>query len=297
MGATSRDKITRPEEARVRGYTAWLLLFACARGLHPVAPAQSPDGLLARARNRATPQRAIARFSAQLIAPAAGIAGGTNGAWVVDPPHRAHLALFGLLGSPILTLTDAGTALAVDLPKARQRFSAAEDSATWQTLAGAGLSADDWAALLCGDLPLDDRAATALGPRSDGTASVSLPAADGWTLDVVLRADGTLAEAALHREQATAWRATFDPYAAATLGGQSVDVPTRIAVQANGAELEIRFRSWKDADPLPPVFGQALPDGWAEAGLDRALAADGWLGLLQGVAADALGPAGVEGAP
>lgn len=281
----------------MRGYTAWLLLFACARGLHPVAPAQSPEGLLARARNRVTPHQAIARFSAQLIAPRAGIAGGTNGAWVVDAPHRAHLALFGLLGSPVLTWTDAGTALAVDLPKARQRFSAAEDSPTWQTLVGAGLSADDWAALLCGDLPLDDRAPTALRPRADGSATVSLPASDGWTLDATLRADGTLAEASLQRDQTTAWRATFDPYAAATLGGQAVAVPTRIAVQAHGADLEIRFRSWKDAVPLPPVFGTTLPDGWAEAGLDRALADDGWLGLLQGVAADALGPAGPEAAP
>jgi hypothetical protein len=266
----------------VRWGSTLLFAIGCARTLHPEAPATSPAGILALARARPVPEIAAARLDLQLTAPG-GLAGATGGALLVQRP-AGHLAVLGLLGSPVLTITTDGSAFSVDLPRDRRHLVAPEAAAVLTEIAGPLLTPEDLVAVLLGDLPLDDAPTRRERARDDELVSIGLQGTRG-RLTATLTRDGTLHELTLDAIGGPLLVGKWEPYAEVTLGDRAYLVPTRATLLFPrwDAQLDLRYKSWWLPDPVPPVFSTTAVEGQTNEDLAHFVKTLGWSALFEAV--------------
>ncbi len=263
----------------MRAGTALLLVLGCGRTLHPELPAVEPLGLLERARARAVPDPVLARVGLQIVA--GETAGGTGGVIVAQRPGRGHLGVIGPLGSPVATVSTDGAGLAVFLPRSAENLVAADAAGLLAELSGGILGPDDLVAVLLGDLPLDGRAPDA-DRRMDDGAALTFDGPDGWSVHVLIGPDGAPRELTVDRGRKTTLSLRYEPFREETVDGVAYLLPTRLVLEAPsvGLQVDVRYKSWKIPDPVPPVFSVATPPGATEADLTAILANVGFAALI-----------------
>lgn len=248
-----------------------LLLSGCARKPAVSATGRTAEDVLELARARTLPDPLQGRFSIRLRSQQLDVAGSTGGAVILDPPGRAHVAVFGPLGGPWYTLTTDGQGLAVVATR-EQRHYVEDDADALVAATVPGLNdVDELFGLLVGQVPLDDDRVQGLRVLDDQRVMALLDASGGLLVSVVLRPeDGTPASLVAQRGQERVLAATFGSFepAAGSL------LPTDVAVEVPGLDLrvDLSYRSWRSPDEAPDVFGLEAPEGFATLPLAPLLA-------------------------
>lgn len=266
----------------MRSGPALLLLLGCARGLHPELPPVAPLGILELARARPVPDPVQARIALQIVA--GETAGGTGGVIVADRPGNGHLGVLGPLGSPVATVSTDGVGVAVYLPRSQENLLAADAAGVLAGLSGGMLGPDDLVAVLLGDLPLDGRAPDADRRVGPDAAALTFEGPDGWTVHALVGRDGAPRELTVEQGRRTALALRYEPFARTTVDGVEWLLPTRLVLEAPsvGLQVDVRYKSWKIPDPVPPVFSVATPAGATEADLAAIIANVGFAALIGG---------------
>jgi hypothetical protein len=187
----------------------------------------------------------------------------------------------------VLTLSTDGTGVAVDLPREKRHLVAASASSVLTELSGGSASPDDLVAALLGDLPFDGAEPKTKRKLDDGAIAVVLAGPLGWDASAWLTEDGTLQEMTLQRGGKALIDLSYEPYGRVELDGASLLLPTavRVTLPRADVQLEIRYKSWKIPDPMPPVFGLDAADGETSESLDDFARTLGLTALLQAATA------------
>jgi hypothetical protein len=266
----------------MRASWAIALVLGCGRALHPEAPARSVDGILSWAATRASPDPAQARLDLHVLSPA--FSGGTNGVLVTDGPERTHLAVLGLFGSPVLTLTVDARGLTVDLPADARRLVAPDAAAVLADVTRGALRPNDLTALLRGGIPWASREPDSKRRLPDGSVAAVWDAPTGFVISAVIAGDtGCPREVTAVLDDTTVLAARWEPFEPVELGGATYHQPTHLALTAGETELSIRYKAWKVLDAVPPVFDTPVPPGTTVESLAAAGPGLGITALLGGM--------------
>jgi hypothetical protein len=101
------------------------------------------------------PDPLFARCTISVDAPSMGRSMSTGCALIVDRPGRAHLAVLGPFGGPLLTAQTDGEGLAVTLPR-EGLFLQGDLASELERLTRGNVNVDDLVGALVGDPPEDD---------------------------------------------------------------------------------------------------------------------------------------------
>ena len=115
---------------RALAMTVALVAGACVKKPVVTAPPLEQDALVQMVRSRPVPDPTQARFSIKMRSKPLGIAAPPlGGGLVVDRPGRAHIAILGPTGSPVVTLSSDGTRV-VFLNTHDRQYITADNAAT-----------------------------------------------------------------------------------------------------------------------------------------------------------------------
>ncbi|NCG19088.1 MAG: hypothetical protein GWP91_08755 [Rhodobacterales bacterium] len=249
-----------------------LAISGCAKGgLFTPTPASSLT-TLERLRARPAPEQMRAKMAVKISSRPFNLAQSAPAVMIADLPTRAHVALMGPLGGPAALLTANGDGLTIGLPRDRHVMQAPEaDSALRKATQGL-LGVPELLSLLVGRLPLDDAHVRRRQPLDDDRELVILigPAKTQITvmLDVVRATP--IAMVVKDKTGRDLFRAAFEPF---ELDAEDRWLPTALEIDVMSMELHVhvRYKSWKDLDTLPDVFGLDAPEGWTSEPLKWAL--------------------------
>jgi hypothetical protein len=235
-------------------------VVGCGKTLAPEAPADKPESVLEMARTRPVHNPVRARFHIKLRSDKLDIAGSTGGGLIVNRPGQGHMAVFGPLGSPLVSFTSDGAGLAVTLSKDRRHLMATEAEEVIHHATGGAAGLDDILAILVGDLPFDKAKAKKFEKDERGIG-VHFKAAGGNKVHAIIDpSTGTPRYLeAKDPDENLMLSATYEDF-------EQVDerwMPTRIQLWLPMVELEVdlKFRQWKPLDEVPDVFSLLVPDG------------------------------------
>lgn len=272
----------------------WLLLcfvLGCTRALRPQPVPAAMATPFEHARARPTPTRIQGRFSFTIEAAATGMAASTGGVVILDRPGRGHLAVLGPLGGPLATLQTDGYGAAVAIARDRQHYVALDAEQVLRESTSGLVGLDDLLGLFVGDLPLDGggvhvRSQRQL-PEAGGPYEVVLDGPDGEALTVYL--DPVTATPVSFMVVDSGGQQLLDvhyaPFSPFGDSGELLPTDIALALPRMGVELEIRMKTWTVPDPLPEVFGLAVPDGFTSSPLEDTVRT--WARLLGPVGAGA----------
>jgi hypothetical protein len=253
----------------------WLLaalVVGCSRhhGLPPAIEGQRT--VLDAALHRPIPPRLQGKLTVKVRSDALGLAGSTGGALFLDRPGRAHLAVFGPLGGPLVTLQTDGVGLAVALTRDRRHLVADDAAAVVARATGGALSLDDLLGLLQGELPFAEADLTDAERLPDGALALTVRAPKGARARVVLddRAGTPLSLDVSAKNDVPLLSATWGPFAPLGDGGPLVPTVVALQVPALDLDLELKARSWTVPEAMPDVFGMAPPEGFTTGPLEGA---------------------------
>lgn len=239
-----------------------LVASACVKKPIVVAPPLEEDTLVQMVRARPVPDPTQARFSIKMRSKPLGIAAPPlGGGLVVDRPGRAHIAILGPTGSPVVTLSSDGQR-AVFLNAHDRQYIFADDVAT--LLGGAtgdAVSLDDVVSLLLGLLPVEAAHVRSKQILAEGVEFVFDGPAGTVLTALVDPATGTPVHVSVddaHGKRTV--EASYEPFMAV----DAFLLPTRIDIDVPSVELslDLKFKSWTMITEVPDVFSPVAPEGY-----------------------------------
>lgn len=239
-----------------------LVAGACVKKPVVTAPPLEQDSLVQMVRSRPVPDPTQARFSIKMRSKPLGIAAPPlGGGLVVDRPGRAHIAILGPTGSPVVTLSSDGSRV-VFLNTHDRQYIFADNAAT--LLGGAtgdAVSLDDVVSLLLGLLPVEAAHVRSKDVLPEGVQFVFDGPAGTVLTALIDPATGTPIHVSVDDEHGKRTvEASYDPFMAV----DTFLLPSRIDIEVPSVELslDLRFKSWTLLTDVPDVFSPAAPEGY-----------------------------------
>ena len=249
-----------------------LAMSGCAKG-GVLTPAQGSSlSTLERVQARPAPQQVRAKMAVKMSSRPFHLAQSAPAVMIADLPMRAHVALMGPLGGPAALFTANGDGMTVGLPRDQHVMQAPDADAALREATQGLLGVAELLSLLVGRLPLEDAHVRRRQPLDDDRELVTLigPAKSQITvmLDVVRATP--IAMVVYDKTGVELFRAAFEPF---EQDAEDRWVPTALEIDVTSMELhvDVRYKSWKDLDALPDVFGLDAPEGWTSEPLEWAL--------------------------
>lgn len=249
--------------------TVALLAGACVKKPIVTAPPLEEDALVQLVRSRPVPDSTQARFSIKMRSKPLGIAAPPlGGGLVIARPGRAHVAILGPTGSPVVTLSSDGQRVVFLNAHDRQYISAENAVALLGGATGDAITLDDVALLLLGLLPVEASHVRSKDVLPEGVQFVFDGPAGTVLTALIDPTNGTPVRVSVDDAQGKRTvEATYDPF----MPVDTYLLPSRIELAVPSVELsvDLKFKSWTLITELPDVFSPVAPDGYEVMTMDE----------------------------